>query len=115
MKNVFRDEAVAIAEQRINEARSRLFAAIVTDTLALPAGRDCPATFAVGVMVRRDFRNIIDKDFCTNMTVTNLGTGDNKQVNIRVIWNWKGEAFNHTLRPDKEPGHMKKGRFTLMS
>ena len=104
MKNVLRDEAVSIAEQRINEARSNSFNAlsfntlVVSDAGALPAGVDCPGTFAVGVRIQRNFRNIINKDFCTNQTVTPLGaTGDVRQVNIRVIWNWKGEAFNHGI------------------
>ena len=106
MKNVLRDEAVSIAEQRLNEARSLPFDSLVDDAAALPTPNDCPATFAVGERVQRDFRNIINKDFCTNMTVTPLGvTGDTRQVNIRAIWNWKGEAFIHSIttlirRPD---------------
>jgi hypothetical protein len=106
MKNVLRDEAVSIAEQRLNEARSLPFDSIVSDAAALPAGVDCPGTFAdgKGERVQRNFRNIINKDFCSNMTVTDLGI-NNKQANIRVIWNWKGEAFMHSIttlirRPD---------------
>jgi type IV pilus assembly protein PilV len=98
MKNVLRDEAVSIAEQRLNTARSLPFDSLVSDAAALPTPNDCPGTFAVGERVQRDFRNIINKDFCSNMTVTPLGvTGDNRQVNIRVIWNWKGEAFTHSI------------------
>ena len=106
MKNVLRDEAVSIAEQRLNTARSLPFDSLVNDAAALPTPNDCPGTFAVGERVQRDFRNIINKDFCSNMTVTPLGvTGDTRQVNIRVIWNWKGEAFIHSIttlirRPD---------------
>jgi len=99
MKNVLRDEAVSIAEQRLNEARSLPFDSLVSDASAIPTPNDCPGTFTVGPPpVKRSFRNIIDKDFCTNMTVTPLGvTGDNRQVNIRVIWNWKGEAMMHSI------------------
>jgi prepilin-type N-terminal cleavage/methylation domain-containing protein len=98
MKNVLRDEAVSIAEQKMNTVRSLPFAQILTDAAALPTPRDCPPTFTVGERVQRSFRNIINKDFCTNITVTDLGiSGDNKQVNIRVIWNWKGEEFSHSI------------------
>lgn len=98
MKNVLRDEAVSIAEQRLNEARTLPAASLVSDAGALPAGADCPGTFVVGTRVQRTLRNIINKDFCTNRTVTTLGAaGDVRQVNIQVIWNWKGEAFNHSL------------------
>jgi hypothetical protein len=109
MKNVLRDEAVSIAEQRLNEARSLPFDSIVSDAAALPAGVDCPGTFAdgKGERVQRNFRNIINKDFCSNMTVEvlDVAAAQNKQVNIRVIWNWKGEAFMHSIttlirRPD---------------
>jgi prepilin-type N-terminal cleavage/methylation domain-containing protein len=98
MNNVLRDEAVSIAEQRINEARSVPYDALISDAAALPAGVDCQTTFTVGEQIERNFRNILSKDFCTNMTVTPLGAaGDARQVNVRVIWNWKGEAFMHSI------------------
>jgi len=98
MKNVLRDEAVSIAEQRMDEARSLPYASIVSDAVALPVGVDCPPTFANGTRVQKNFRNIINKDFCTNRAVTTLGAaGDATQVTIQVIWNWKGEAFSHTI------------------
>jgi len=98
MNNVLRDEAVSIAEQRMNEARSVPYDTLISDAVALPVGVDCPTTFTVGDLVQRNFRNILSKDFCTNRTVAILDSAGNaKQVNIRVIWNWKGEAFSHTI------------------
>lgn len=112
MNNVLRDEAVSIAEQRLNEARNLPYALIVSDSTTIPTPNDCPTTFTVGPQfpldtavpgsfdspVKRSFRNIINKDYCTNMTVTTLGAaGDARQVSIQVIWNWKGEAFSHTI------------------
>ena len=84
MNNVFRDEAVSIAEQSMNEARI-----IPYDTL-LPG--------ASASVIQRNFRNIMSMNFNTNMTVATLGAaGDAKQVSIQVTWNWKGEAFSHTI------------------
>jgi prepilin-type N-terminal cleavage/methylation domain-containing protein len=106
MSNVLRDEAVSIAEQRINETRSLPYSTLETASDAadtLPVGVDCPvATFAngttKGTLVERDFRNIIRKDFCTQRTASTLGAAkDATQVSIQVIWNWKGEAFSHTI------------------
>lgn len=98
MNNVLRDEAVSIAEQRMNEARSVPYDTLISDAATIPTPNDCPATFTIGGRVQRNFRNIINKDFCTNMTVSTLGAaGDARQVNVRVIWNWKGEAFSHTI------------------
>ena len=110
MNNVLRDEAVSIAEQRMNEARSLPFdfpsdpsnplKSLVDDDAThatLPTPNDCPATFTVGTLIKRNFRNIIGKDFCTNRDVTTLGTGDARRVDIRVIWKWKGEDFSHSI------------------
>ena len=110
MNNVLRDEAVSIAEQRMDEARSLPFdfpsdpsnslKSLVDDDAThatLPTPNDCPSTFTVGTRIQRNFRNIIAKDFCTRRTVTTLGTGDARQVNIQVIWKWKGEDFSHSI------------------
>jgi len=98
MNNVLRDEAVSIAEQRMNEARSIPYDTLLSDAAAIPTPNDCPTTFTTGGRVQRNFRNIMNKDFCTHMTVTTLGAaGDARQVNIQVIWSWKGEAFSHTI------------------
>jgi len=98
MNNVLRDEAVSIAEQRMNEVRSVPFDTLSSDAVLITTPNDCPATFTVGTRIQRNFRNIIAKDFCTNRTVTTLGAaGDARQVNIQVIWKWKGEDFSHTI------------------
>jgi len=108
MNNVLRDEAVNIAEQRMDEARSLPFdfpsdpsnslKSLVDDDAThatLPTPNDCPSTFTLGTRVQRNFRNIIAKDFCTNRDVTDLG--DARRVDIRVIWKWKGEDFSHSI------------------
>lgn len=102
MINVLRDEAVNIAEMRMNDARNLGFTEtvnnLISDAGAL-AGANCPAGFSpTGLLVERAFRNIkaSDFDFCTNRAVNDLDT-DNKEVTITVGWIWKGQDYTHTI------------------
>jgi len=105
MRNVLRDEAVSIAEMRINQAMNIPFVSVISDSGSL-SGYDCPSGFsATGVPVERNLRNIAGFDFCTNLTCQELGgdgdcaTNDagNKQVNITVGWRWKDENSTHRI------------------
>jgi type IV pilus assembly protein PilV len=83
MTNILRDEAVSIAEMRMNEARNTPFDSLVSD------GADIPIT--------RNVRNITGGfPYTTRMTVNNLNT-DNRQVDITVGWIWKGENYTHSI------------------
>ncbi len=82
MTNILRDEAVRIAEERMNEARNTLFDSLSSD--------------AVPQMVTRNFRNIAVFSYTTNMNVNVLNV-DLRQVDINVQWTWKGEPYNHTI------------------
>ncbi len=85
--NVLRDEAVRIADERMNEARSLTFDNLISDPTAIV----CPvATFlpANGELFPRDIRNITGFIFCTNRTVVDRGA-DNKEVVITVGWVWQ--------------------------
>ena len=101
MINVLRDEAVNIAEMRMNDARNLGFTDTV-DNLVSDAGGlagACPAGFSptgLGLLVERDFRNISDFDFCTNREVNDLDI-DNKEVIITVGWIWKGQDYTHSI------------------
>jgi prepilin-type N-terminal cleavage/methylation domain-containing protein len=96
-KNTCRDIAVSIAAERMDASRGLAFDAILSDAAALPVGVDCPPLFAAGQRHQMNLRNVQNKDFCSNRSVTVLdATGDNKQVDIRVTWNWKGEPFSYT-------------------
>ena len=100
MRNVLRDEAVGIAEMRVNEARNLPFTPtvdnLISDTGSL-AGANCPTGFpATGVLIQRNLKNITNFDFCTNRAVTPFGT-DTKQINITVGWRWKGEGYTHSI------------------
>lgn len=106
MRNILRDEAVSIGSASMEEVRSEPFDTIVSDTAAIPSGADCPSTFTTGERIQRNMRNMT-KDFCINLTcrdldntkdcVLNDSTCNNKQLNIRVIWKWKGEDYLHSF------------------
>jgi type IV pilus assembly protein PilV len=87
MINVLRDEAVNIAEMRMNEARNTPF-----DSLASAA----PET------VSRNLRNITNFQYTVTRTVTSRGT-DNKQIDITIRWEWKektvanGNPYTHSI------------------
>lgn len=82
MTNILRDEAVSIAEMRMNEARSTPFDTLVSETVDIP--------------IARNLRNVTGFTYATRMTVTNLGI-DDRQVNIAVGWIWKGENYTHNI------------------
>jgi Tfp pilus assembly protein PilV len=106
MRNILRDEAVGIAEMRINEAKNLPFTQTVDSLVG--DGTDssltatiCPANFVTnfgttGLRVSRNLRNISNFDFCTNRTVNTLNA-DNKQVVITIGWKWKGEGYTHSV------------------
>ena len=107
MRNVLRDEAVKIAEMRMNMVRSSLYQAVTSDASSLSGcSSDCPTGFSgTGVCASKDVRSITGFNYCTNVTCVELGgdgdctTGDaeNKQVNITVGWKWKGEDYTHRI------------------
>ena len=111
MVNSLRNEAVNIAEMRMNEAKNENFAGLVNDTGDLSAC-DCPTGFAgTGTCVERDIRSVEAFNFCTNLACTEVvggggvgGDGDcatddaeNKQVHITIGWIWKGEDYTHRI------------------
>lgn len=89
METLLRDEATAIAEQRMNEARDMPF-----DTLTLPATSD-PALPA-GFSVTRAFRGLTGFTFHRCMTVTPLNSNNN-QVVVQVQWTQKSILHTHAI------------------
>ncbi len=84
MTNVLRDEAVNIAEMRMDEARNTAF-----DSLTIGGPTAQP-------QVLRNIRNIAN--FQYNVTRTIAGAGaDNRQVTIAVTWNWKENPYTHSI------------------
>lgn len=81
-KNVLRGEAVAIAEDRMDAARNTPFA-------SLPG-------FAVSGTATRDLRNIDDFPFTVTNSVSTV-SANNRQVNVQVDWQWKGQSYTHSV------------------
>jgi type IV pilus assembly protein PilV len=82
MTNILRDEAVSIAEMRMNQARNIPFDTLVSD------GADIP--------IARNVRNIMGFTYTTRMTVNNLNV-DNRQIDITVGWAWKDQNYTHNI------------------
>jgi prepilin-type N-terminal cleavage/methylation domain-containing protein len=97
-RNMLRDEAVTIAEMRMNEARNVPFASLISDAADVP--------------IVRNVRNITGGvTFNTRMVVaeldgdSNLGTDDanTKQINVTTTWEWRdntvanGNAYTHRI------------------
>ena len=80
MNNILRDEAVAVAEQYIIDARNTPFGTLTT-----------PSTFNE----TRNVRNI-PVAYTIVRTVTAQGV-NNEQIEVTVTWTWKGETFNHNM------------------
>lgn len=89
VKNKIRDEAVNIAEMRMNHLRSLPF----TDTFT---HADLAATGGVDVteaVVQRDFRNF-HIDFTPKRKIADISTAA-KQITITVSWNYRGQTYTH--------------------
>jgi type II secretory pathway pseudopilin PulG len=99
MKNTLRNEAVNIAERRINEAKGISFDSLAPDTGSLSTC-DCPSassfSYTVGKCVSVELSKMTNVNFCTNRDVNTLNS-DNKQVVITVGWTWKDEEFTHRV------------------
>jgi Tfp pilus assembly protein PilV len=80
MQNVLRDEAVRIAEMRINDARSAPFDSVTSDVPSVP--------------VTSTLKNV-NETFTTTMTVSQPAT-DIKQIAVTVTWPWKGVTYTHS-------------------
>lgn len=84
MINVLRDEAVSIAEMKLNETRNTPFDSLVEGTTSEPP-------------VTKSFRNIANFSYSVSRTVTDFRGGEDKQINIIVTWNWRGNTYTHSI------------------
>jgi hypothetical protein len=91
--NLLRDEAVKIAEMRMNELRNTPFGdSILTDT---------GGSFVTESAIARDFRNI-NLSYTPGRRITDHGS-TNKQVEVQITWEWKdktvanGNPYTHTI------------------
>ncbi len=102
MRNVLRENGMAVAAERMQETRNMDYTAITTDAAATPA--NCPpefiARFGTGEARDMNIRDVINFRYCTNRTVTvlpNALTDNSRQIQISVYWRWKGETYTQTL------------------
>jgi len=110
IQNVLRDEAIRIAEARMNAARSLQFdqsgdllVSDINDTIAdegfviascqAPPVSD-PNTYPV--VERRNFRNMAPVAFGIRRTVSILD-GDHRQVSVLVRWEYKNICYSHQV------------------
>lgn len=98
MINVLRDEAVGIAEMRMNEARNTPFDTLI-DTNGTP---NSLGSFVAQPDVPRNVRNVDNFIFTVERRIDDKST-DNKQIDITVTWDWKektvanGDPNTHTI------------------
>jgi prepilin-type N-terminal cleavage/methylation domain-containing protein len=112
MRNILRDEGVAMATSRMEQERSMLFDNLASDTAVIPSGTDCPATFTKGTPVPINIRSMnvasgTARDFCIRVNCVEMETSadgdcttddaDTKQITVSVGWRWKGEDYTHTV------------------
>jgi type II secretory pathway pseudopilin PulG len=102
VKNELRDEAIRIAEARMEEARNIPFDALLSDTtpganLELPACKKPPVNDPNNypVKITRRIRNM-DINFGSRRTVSNTGS-DTKQITVLVRWEYRGACFSHII------------------
>ncbi len=85
MANILRDEAVSIADTRMNDMRSTAFNDPLLDATAGTAE----------AVITKSFR-LFSVSFTPTRTVVNL-TPDQKQVTIDINWTWKGQPYSHSV------------------
>ncbi len=81
-RNMLRNEAIRIAAQSMNEARSKPFA-----NLANTAG-----TYTIN----RSFRSMTIPFTVINSPVAI--SQDDEQMTVQVKWNWRGQPYTHTIQ-----------------
>lgn len=102
-RNVIRDEAVNIAEMRMNETRNIPFESLASDPmpgddLVLTDCQNPPVNdlSSYPVRINRGLRNIAAFDFGTRRSVIPMGS-DNRQITVLVRWVYKNECYTHSV------------------
>lgn len=110
MQTVLRDEAVRIAEARMNDTRNLQFdesgSQLVSDTadgisdagFAIVSCQAPPVSDATPypVVVQRKFRNMAPVSFGTRRTVTVID-GDHVEVSVLVRWEYRNACYSHQV------------------
>jgi type IV pilus assembly protein PilV len=80
VKNELRDEAVSVAEQRMNESRTTPFSNLA----------NLPAT----TTITRNIRAIANFPFMASLVTTPVNS-NSTHVAVTVTWTYKGSSYNH--------------------
>lgn len=88
VQNSMRDEAVSVAEERMNDLRSRMFSESLTHSDLDQGEKALPD-------VSKQLRGatIVYK---TTQTISDINT-TTKQVSVSVQWNYRGKSFTHSI------------------
>ena len=96
VQNELRDEAVRVAEQRMNELRNTLFTAPTGSTNYLTPTME-PSPGKLDSSVTMKFR-MFDFTYDIYRMVTDVGAPPTaKQVTVTVQWKYKNNNYNHTV------------------
>ncbi len=87
VQNALRDEAVNVAEMRMNQLTSLPFTATVTHTELTSSGTE--------TVIPRSFRGF-SMDYTPTRTITDINT-NSKQITISVAWSYKGRLYTHGI------------------
>ena len=85
-RNMLRNEAVRIAGQSLESARSFPFANL----------NNLPGQAPNPIIINRNFRSFPEQYTITN-TPSSVST-DDEQVRVQVQWKWKGQTYTHTIQ-----------------
>ena len=87
VRNELRDEAVSVAEQRLNELRNTPF-----------TGADLADTTSTGPVTETDITRKIRSVSCnyTPKREVKLINSNTKQITLTVAWTYKGVSYNHS-------------------
>jgi prepilin-type N-terminal cleavage/methylation domain-containing protein len=106
LRNIFRDEALRIAAERMEEAKGLPFDDVVNDdadtvldhNFRLVACEGAPVTDPndYDVRVVRSFRSIVDFPYGTRRTVLDYNA-ETKRITITVRWVYRGGCYTHRI------------------
>ena len=86
-RNMLRNEAVKIAAQSMNTARSMPF-----DNLLNMAGQGINPVY-----ISRNFRNMPAIRFAVTNTPSSVSQDDDQLI-VKVTWNWRGTQYTHQIQ-----------------
>ena len=88
VQNSMRDEAVSVAEMRMNDLRSLPF----TETLT---HADLASGTTTATPVPRNLRGATIQ-YTPSQTISDINTSA-KQITISVAWSYRGKSYNHSI------------------